>query len=48
VLRFYSDLSVRETADALGLSTGTVKSQTARGLAALRALTEDRSLMGER
>ncbi|MCZ7440463.1 SigE family RNA polymerase sigma factor [Micromonospora sp. WMMC241] len=38
VLRFYCDLSVEETARALGVSTGTVKSQAARGLASLRAL----------
>jgi RNA polymerase sigma-70 factor (sigma-E family) len=36
VLRFYCDLSVEETAEILGCSTGTVKSQTARGLEALR------------
>jgi RNA polymerase sigma-70 factor (sigma-E family) len=37
VLRFYCDLSVEETARALGISTGTVKSQAARGLESLRA-----------
>lgn len=36
VLRFYCDLSVEQTADVLNCSTGTVKSQSARGLDALR------------
>lgn len=36
VLRFFNDLSVEETAAALGCSTGTVKSQSARGLGTLR------------
>lgn len=36
VLRFYDDLSVEDTAETLGCSTGTVKSNTARGLGALR------------
>jgi RNA polymerase sigma-70 factor (sigma-E family) len=36
VLRYWSDLSVEDSATALGCSPGTVKSQTARGLVALR------------
>jgi DNA-directed RNA polymerase specialized sigma24 family protein len=36
VLRYWHDLSVEETAEKLGLSAGTVKSQSARGLATLR------------
>ncbi|HEV7652208.1 MAG TPA: SigE family RNA polymerase sigma factor [Actinophytocola sp.] len=36
VLRFWEDQSVEDTARALGCSAGTVKSQTARGLCALR------------
>ncbi|GAB3480510.1 SigE family RNA polymerase sigma factor [Amycolatopsis cihanbeyliensis] len=36
VLRYWDDLSVEETAAALRCSPGTVKSQTARGLATLR------------
>ncbi|GAA4089815.1 SigE family RNA polymerase sigma factor [Nocardioides kongjuensis] len=38
VLRHVADLSVEDAADALGCSPGTVKSQTARGLARLREL----------
>jgi RNA polymerase sigma-70 factor (sigma-E family) len=40
VLRFVADLSVEQVAETLGLTTGTVKSQTARGLATLRAQLE--------
>jgi RNA polymerase sigma-70 factor (sigma-E family) len=36
VLRYFCDLSVEETAEALGCTAGTVKSQTARGLDTLR------------
>jgi RNA polymerase sigma-70 factor (sigma-E family) len=36
VLRYYCDLSEREVAEALGCTEGTVKSQAAKGLAALR------------
>ncbi|NES26069.1 SigE family RNA polymerase sigma factor [Micromonospora terminaliae] len=48
VLRFYCDMSVEETADILGISAGTVKSQAARGLDALRLLmTGTSSARGE-
>ena len=38
VLRYWEDLSVEDTAAALGCSTGTVKSSSSRGLAQLRLL----------
>ena len=40
VLRFYCDLSVEETAALLGCSQGNVKSQTSRGLAAMRRVLD--------
>lgn len=36
VLRYFDDLTERQTADALGISVGTVKSQCARALERLR------------
>ncbi|WP_433218212.1 sigma-70 family RNA polymerase sigma factor [Dactylosporangium sp. CS-047395] len=39
VLRYCCDLSIDQTARALGCSPGTVKSQSARALATLRVLS---------
>jgi DNA-directed RNA polymerase specialized sigma24 family protein len=41
VLRHWADFSVEETAQILGCTAGTVKSQTAKGIARLRDLLED-------
>jgi RNA polymerase sigma-70 factor (sigma-E family) len=40
VLRFYSDLSEEQTADAMGVPRGTVKSLVSRGLEAMRQQME--------
>jgi len=40
LLRFYADMSEAETAAVLGVSIGTVKSQTARALTQLADLLE--------
>jgi RNA polymerase sigma-70 factor (sigma-E family) len=42
VLRFYADLSVTDTAAAIGTSEGTVMSYTSRALVRLRGLLGDR------
>lgn len=44
VLRFFEDLTEAETASALGISVGTVKSTTSRGLDRIRAEAKLRDL----
>ena len=46
VLRYIEDLDVERTADLLGISPGTVKSQAAKGLEALRGLLGAAAPMG--
>jgi DNA-directed RNA polymerase specialized sigma24 family protein len=41
VLRFFDDMSETDIAKALRCSTGTVKSQTSRGLTRLREVLDD-------
>ena len=48
VLRYYEDLTEAQTADALGCSLGTVKSQASRALDRLRLITEPAILEGLR
>jgi len=42
VLRYYEDLTEAQTAALLGIAVGTVKSQTAKGLARLASIMEER------
>jgi RNA polymerase sigma-70 factor (sigma-E family) len=47
VLRFYQGLSEAQTADALGCTVGTVKSQSSKALAALRRIAPALLLAGD-
>ena len=46
VLRYYEDLTERQTAEVLGIAVGTVKSQARDGLARLRDLVPGLDLDG--
>jgi DNA-directed RNA polymerase specialized sigma24 family protein len=46
VLRFLCDLSLAETAAAMGCSEGTVKSQTSRALASIRQVLDATEMSG--
>ena len=43
VLRYYADMSEAQIAEMMGISKGAVKSHTARGMSALRAILEQTS-----
>jgi RNA polymerase sigma-70 factor (sigma-E family) len=47
VLRYYEDLSERETADVLGVAVGTVKSQHAEAIRRLRDLVPNLSVLSD-
>ena len=47
VLRYYEQLTERETAAALGISVGTVKSQANKATASLRGLIAAEPLLGK-
>lgn len=47
VLRYWDDLSIEQTAQLLGTTSGTVKSQASRGLVALRAALADEAVPEE-